>query len=93
VVLADLREASARAAAEKLVGAGHQAVAIGCDIADDAQVAAMVDRIVVTFGRLDAAFNSAGMSPRPETVDLGNGARASRVALRPDGVARRVLTP
>jgi hypothetical protein len=42
VVLADLREASARAAAGKLVGAGQQAVAIGCDIAVDAQVAAMV---------------------------------------------------
>lgn len=76
MVLADLREASARAAAEKLVGAGHQAVAIGCDIADDAQVAAMVDRIVVTFGRLDAAFNTAGgISPHAETVNLGNGAR------------------
>ena len=33
-------------------------------LSDDAQVAAMVDRTVAEFGRLDAAFNNAGVMAR-----------------------------
>ena len=36
-------------------------MAVRCDVSDDAQVAAMVDRTVAEFGRLDAAFNNAGV--------------------------------
>ena len=61
VVLADIHEDAVRSAAEKLVAAGHTALAIRCDVSDDAQVAAMVDRTVAEFGRLDAAFNNAGV--------------------------------
>jgi NAD(P)-dependent dehydrogenase (short-subunit alcohol dehydrogenase family) len=32
-----------------------------CDVADDAQVEAMVEPTVATFGRLDAAYNNAGV--------------------------------
>lgn len=59
VILADLDEAAIRAAADALVGAGHTAVAIGCDIADDTQAAALVDQAIARFGHLDAAFNNA----------------------------------
>ena len=70
VVLAGHQEASVRAAAEDLVAAGHKARAIRCDVADEAQVAAMVEQTVSTFGRLDAAFNNAGVqSPLAETAD------------------------
>ena len=59
-----------RAAAEDLVAAGHKARAIRCDVADEAEVAAMVEQTVSTFGRLDAAFNNAGVqSPVAETAD------------------------
>src|SRR4051812_6140479 len=61
VVLADFKEDSVRAAAERLVASGFKALAIGCDVSDDEQVAAMVDRTVDQFGRLDAAFNNAGV--------------------------------
>ncbi len=64
VVLADYQEEAVKAAAEKLVGAGHKAIAVACDVSDDAQVAAMVDRTVAQFGRLDAAFNNAGVMAR-----------------------------
>jgi NAD(P)-dependent dehydrogenase (short-subunit alcohol dehydrogenase family) len=64
VVLADVNEDAVKAAAEKLVGAGHKALAIRCDVSDDAQLAAMVDRTVAEFGRLDAAFNNAGIMAR-----------------------------
>src|SRR5690606_1737460 len=61
VVLADYKEAAVKAAAERLIADGYKAIAIGCDVSDDAQVAAMVDRTVSEFGRLDAAFNNAGV--------------------------------
>jgi NAD(P)-dependent dehydrogenase (short-subunit alcohol dehydrogenase family) len=64
VVLADFREDAVKAEARKLVAAGHKAIAVRCDVSDDAQVAAMVDRTVTEFGRLDAAFNNAGVMAR-----------------------------
>jgi NAD(P)-dependent dehydrogenase (short-subunit alcohol dehydrogenase family) len=70
VVLADVNEAAVREAAEQLVAAGHKAIAVRCDVADDAQVKAMVEQTVSTFGRLDAAYNNAGVqSPLAETAD------------------------
>jgi NAD(P)-dependent dehydrogenase (short-subunit alcohol dehydrogenase family) len=64
VMLADFKEDAVRAAAEKLVATGHKALAVRCDVSDDAQVAAIVDRAVAEFGRLDAAFNNAGVMAR-----------------------------
>jgi NAD(P)-dependent dehydrogenase (short-subunit alcohol dehydrogenase family) len=61
VVLADYKEERVKAAAERLAAAGHKAIAIRCDVSDDAQVEAMVERTVAEFGRLDAAFNNAGV--------------------------------
>jgi len=64
VVLADVREDLVQGEARKLVAAGHRAIAVRCDVSDDAQVEAMVDRTVAEFGRLDAAFNNAGVMAR-----------------------------
>jgi NAD(P)-dependent dehydrogenase (short-subunit alcohol dehydrogenase family) len=64
VVLADVREDLAQNEAKKLTDAGYKVIAVQCDVSDDAQVAAMVDRIVAEFGRLDAAFNNAGVMAR-----------------------------
>lgn len=61
VVLADFREEAVMAAAQKLAATGHKAIAVTCDVSDDAQVAATVDRAVAKFGRLDVAFNNAGV--------------------------------
>jgi NAD(P)-dependent dehydrogenase (short-subunit alcohol dehydrogenase family) len=70
VALADVDQAAAQAEADKLVGAGHQAIGIGCDVSDDEQVEATVRRTVETFGGLHAAFNNAGvMTPTVETAD------------------------
>jgi NAD(P)-dependent dehydrogenase (short-subunit alcohol dehydrogenase family) len=63
VVLADFKEDAVKTAAE-LVAAGHKAIAVRCDVADDDQVASMVDRTVAEFGRLDTAFNNAGVMAR-----------------------------
>ena len=70
VVLADNREEAAYAAAKSLFAAGHRALAVHCDVADEKQVAAMVEQTVASFGRIDAAFNNAGVqSPVAETAD------------------------
>src|SRR3954468_21627449 len=64
VVLADFKEDAVKAAVDKLAAAGHKALAVRCDVSDDAQVAAMVERTVAAFGRLDCAFNNAGVMAR-----------------------------
>ena len=70
VVLADRPEESVRAAVLQIVEAGHQALAVRCDVSDESQAAAMVDQTMSAFGRLDAAFNNAGVqSPVAETAD------------------------
>jgi NAD(P)-dependent dehydrogenase (short-subunit alcohol dehydrogenase family) len=70
VVLADRQEESVRAAADDLIAAGHKALAVRCDVADERQMAAVVKQTVTTFGRLDAAYNNAGVqSPVAETAD------------------------
>jgi NAD(P)-dependent dehydrogenase (short-subunit alcohol dehydrogenase family) len=61
VALADWNERAVRAAAEELTSQGHKAIAIRCDIADDAQVEAMVARTIEAFGQLDAVYNNAGV--------------------------------
>jgi NAD(P)-dependent dehydrogenase (short-subunit alcohol dehydrogenase family) len=65
VVLADVNEDALRVATEELTGSGHQALGVSCDVSDEAQVAAMVDDAVATFGRLDMAFNNAGIQVPP----------------------------
>ena len=70
VTLADVEENAVRTAAEELVSAGHNAIGVRCDVADEADVAAMLQQTISTFGRLDAAFNNAGVqSPAVETAE------------------------
>ena len=64
VVLADVNESAVRAATEDLVAAGHKAIAVRCNVADEADVEATIEQAVSVFGRLDAAFNNAGVMAR-----------------------------
>ncbi|MFP3554894.1 SDR family oxidoreductase [Paraburkholderia sp. SIMBA_049] len=70
VALVDVNADAVNAAAEELASAGHNVIGIRCDVADINQVEAMVRQTVATFGRLDAAFNNAGVqSPVAATAD------------------------
>lgn len=71
VALVDIKDATAQA--EELVATGYKAEAFLCDVADEAQVKAIIDKIVAKFGRLDFAFNNAGIqSPAQELADVSN---------------------
>src|SRR4029077_13186088 len=61
VVLADWDEEGVQAAVRELADKGHRTLSVRCDVSDDTQVEAMVDQAVATFGKLDAAYNNAGI--------------------------------
>jgi len=61
VVLADIDEAAGEAAAAEIRAAGGQASAAPCDVADEAQVGAMVADIAGRFGGVDILINNAGL--------------------------------
>lgn len=65
VTLADSNAEALSAAASALTASGHRVLPVVCDVSDEAQVAAMVEQTVSAFGRLDAAFNNAGIQVPP----------------------------
>ena len=70
VVFADWNEKAVQSAAKELADQGHKTLAVRCDVSDDAQVEAMVKQTVATFGRLNSAYNNAGVqNVLAETAD------------------------
>ncbi|MDX8510423.1 glucose 1-dehydrogenase [Mesorhizobium captivum] len=70
VAIADVDEDRVVAAAESLKAAGHRVIGIRCNVAELEEAEAMVKQTVSAFGRLDYAFNNAGVqSPVAETAD------------------------
>lgn len=67
VLVADLREAKAQGTVDAIVASGGRARARAVDVADRAQVEAMIDAAVTEFGGLDVLFNNAGTT-RPGTA-------------------------
>jgi NAD(P)-dependent dehydrogenase (short-subunit alcohol dehydrogenase family) len=47
--------------AAEIRASGGQALGLGCDVTDDAQVKAMVERVNQTYGRIDVLVNNAGL--------------------------------
>lgn len=71
VVMVDIQEPVGQA--QKLVDAGYKAVTYKCDVSDAQAVKEMIEWIVSTYGRLDAAHNNAGIQtpqrPMAEITD------------------------
>jgi NAD(P)-dependent dehydrogenase (short-subunit alcohol dehydrogenase family) len=61
VVLADLSEEGIQETARLVEEAGGQALAVKCDVSRADDVRAALDKTTETFGRLDFAFNNAGV--------------------------------
>ncbi|MBF6330271.1 SDR family NAD(P)-dependent oxidoreductase [Nocardia transvalensis] len=62
LVLADINEEKGRELADAVRHSGGQAVFVRTDVCSHDDVAAMVAAAVTRFGRLDCAFNNAGIS-------------------------------
>ncbi len=61
VAIVDRTDEALRQTADAISGAGGEVLVIACDVSLPEQVEAAVTRTVETFGRLDIAFNNAGV--------------------------------
>ena len=61
VVVSDISEQNVRETARMIEAAGGQALAIRCDVTRAEEVEAALETTSATFGRLDVAFNNAGV--------------------------------
>ena len=65
LVLADIGAEAGEALAADLRGRGSEAIFVRTDVSKAEQCEALVQAAVAKFGRLDAAFNNAGISDGP----------------------------
>ena len=71
VVVADVSEQGNQETARMIEEAGGRALAVRCDVSRAEDVKAALDKTVETFGRLDFAFNNAGVEqPLTAAADL-----------------------
>lgn len=64
VVVADISEKENQQTARLIEGQGGRALAVRCDVTRVEEVKAALDKTAETFGRLDFAFNNAGIEPK-----------------------------
>jgi NAD(P)-dependent dehydrogenase (short-subunit alcohol dehydrogenase family) len=60
-VVVDLSEEAARATADFIQEQGGEGIAVRCDVTRSEDVKAALEETAATYGRLDAAFNNAGL--------------------------------
>jgi NAD(P)-dependent dehydrogenase (short-subunit alcohol dehydrogenase family) len=61
IVVNDMDQSVATQVAEEILAAGGDAIAVAASVSDEAQVAAMIDRTIATWGRIDILINNAGI--------------------------------
>ena len=62
VAVADIVEEAARETVALVNAAGGQAISLSGDVSRDADVRVMIEAVVGSYGRLDCAFNNAGIA-------------------------------
>ena len=71
IVLADVDFELVAVTADEIVKNGGKALAVKCDVSNEEQVKAMIENAVATFGKLDVAYNNAGINTlETEVADL-----------------------
>lgn len=69
VAILDLDKTKAEAIATEINQAGGEAIAVGLDVSDEAQVISAVQEVLEKFGRIDVLFNNAGIARRTTAVE------------------------
>jgi NAD(P)-dependent dehydrogenase (short-subunit alcohol dehydrogenase family) len=62
VAVADIAAEAARQTVAAINAAGGQAMSLAGEVASDTEVAALIGAVVAAYGRLDCAFNNAGIA-------------------------------
>ncbi|GAA3794597.1 SDR family NAD(P)-dependent oxidoreductase [Amycolatopsis tucumanensis] len=70
VVIADVDEVQAKAAAEQLGAAGFPVTAVRADVADESDVARLADTAIGAYGAIDILVNNAGIYPNQLVMDM-----------------------
>ena len=71
VAIADIAEAGLTETAARITALGAKVLAVRCDVTKSADIKSALDQTIAAFGRLDAAFNNAGIEqPGASIVDL-----------------------
>ncbi len=96
IAVNDLREERARQVADEIRALGRRALVVAADVADEAEVQAVVARVVAELGGLDLLVNNAGFGrpllvedmshaewDRIVDVNLGGTFNCARAAIRP----------
>lgn len=87
VALSDVSAAALDTEVSKLRAQGHEVIGVVCDVSQDDQVKALVDKVVETFGRIDAAFNNAGtITPAVDLADMDESVYERVLAINLKGV-------
>ncbi|MEN9599734.1 MAG: hypothetical protein RL596_2053 [Bacteroidota bacterium] len=61
-VMADVDMTSLQTEVDKINNSGGKALAVKCNVANEDEVKSMIDLTVATFGKLDMAYNNAGIN-------------------------------
>jgi NAD(P)-dependent dehydrogenase (short-subunit alcohol dehydrogenase family) len=68
LVVVDVDLASAQQCARDIVQGGGEAIAVGCDVSDENAVQRAVATAIERWGRLDCAFNNAGIGAKDASI-------------------------
>lgn len=62
VVLSDIKMDVLQAEVDKITEDGGKAIAVPCDVSKEEQVKSLMEKTISTYGKLDAAYNNAGIN-------------------------------
>ncbi len=72
VVVSDIDSTGGKATVDAILDAGGEAVFVPCDVSVDAQVQSLIKETLSIYGRLDYAFNNAGIEKEQTRLADGN---------------------